>query len=60
MFPELNALLGPIYTERQRQRCDDACDTALVEMNGNKQSRSRMGVNGPSVLREMDHIEVNS
>ena len=23
-------VLGPIYTEHQRQRCDDASDTALI------------------------------
>ena len=25
--------LGPIYTKRQRQRCDDACDSVLIENN---------------------------
>ena len=25
--------LGPIYTERQRQRCDDAGDISLIEKN---------------------------
>ena len=25
---------GPVYTEHQRQRCDDATDTALIENNG--------------------------
>ena len=25
--------LGPIYTKRQRERCDDACDSVLVENN---------------------------
>ena len=25
--------LGPIYTKRQRQRCDDACDFVLIENN---------------------------
>ena len=27
------SLLGPIYTKRQRQRCDDACDSVLIENN---------------------------
>ena len=26
--------LGPVYTKRQRQRCDDACDSVLIENNG--------------------------
>ena len=26
--------LVPVYTKRQRQRCDDASDTALIEING--------------------------
>ena len=25
--------LGPIYTKRQRERCDDACDCVLIENN---------------------------
>ena len=25
--------VGPIYTKRQRQRCDDACDSVLTENN---------------------------
>ena len=33
--PVLKAL-GPVYTKRQRQRCNDACDTALIGINGNK------------------------
>ena len=27
-------LLGPVYTERLRQRYDDACDVVLFEKNG--------------------------
>ena len=27
------SFLGPIYTKRQRQRCDDACDSVLIENN---------------------------
>ena len=27
----VNAALGPIYTKRQRQRCNDACDPALID-----------------------------
>ena len=26
--------LGSVYTERQRQRCDDPCNIALIEING--------------------------
>ena len=26
--------LGPIYTKRQRQYCDDASDSVLIEING--------------------------
>ena len=26
--------LGPVYTKRQRQCCDDACDSVLIENNG--------------------------
>ena len=26
--------LGPIYTKRQRQLCDDACDSILIEISG--------------------------
>ena len=25
--------LGPVYTKRQRQHCDDACDSVLIENN---------------------------
>ena len=25
---------GPIYTKRQHQRCDDACNSVLIENNG--------------------------
>ena len=24
-------VLGPVYTKRQRQRCDDTCDSVLIE-----------------------------
>ena len=27
-------VLGPLYTERQCQRCNDASDTAVIENNG--------------------------
>ena len=27
-------VLGPVYTKRQRQRCDDTCDSVLIENNG--------------------------
>ena len=27
-------LLGPVYTKRQRQPCDDQCDSVLIENNG--------------------------
>ena len=26
-------VLGPIYTKRQRQRCDDPCNSILIENN---------------------------
>ena len=26
--------LGPVFTERQRQCCDDTSDTSLIEYNG--------------------------
>ena len=29
----VKAHLEPIYTKRQRQRCDDACDSVLIENN---------------------------
>ena len=31
---ELCKLQGPVYIERQRQCCDDASDTSLIEYNG--------------------------
>ena len=35
-IPAFCCELGPIYTKRlrQRQRCDDTSDTALIESNG--------------------------
>ena len=29
----LRIRLGPIYNKRQRQRCDDACDSVLIKNN---------------------------
>ena len=27
-------VLGTVYTKRQRQRCDEACNSVLIENNG--------------------------
>ena len=35
---------GPIYIKCQHQRCDDACNRALIEINGDKWSHSRVGL----------------
>ena len=36
--------LGPVYTKLQHQRCDDACDTVLIEINGNKSVSLQNGI----------------
>ena len=30
----VKSTLGPVSTKRQRQRCNDACDSVLIENNG--------------------------
>ena len=34
MFHSVFEFLGPVYTTRQRQCCDDASDAVLIESNG--------------------------
>ena len=32
--PSLTTSLGPVYTKRQRQLCNKACDSVLIKNNG--------------------------
>ena len=46
----MSGLQGPVYTDRQRQHCDDTRDTALIENKGVTPERVATHIWGNPIL----------